>query len=177
MALDTAPLTWFENLPPRSINSWDRLQRMFIDNFQGTFNRPKARHDLSMCKQKPDESLREYMRRFFEIRSAVVHISDHDIIELFHAGITNCFFDSQLRINHPKSVSVLRSMIEDWADQEDREKEKYGTQRNNNKQGNNEQRGNDFRGQRDFKKRKPLPTAFQQEAGRWVLVWVLMCLE
>ncbi|CAN6288529.1 unnamed protein product [Urochloa humidicola] len=155
MALDAAPLTWFENLPPRSIDCWDRLRRMFIDNFQGTFNGPKTRHDLSMCKQKSDESLREYMRRFFEIRSAVADISDRDVIELFHQGITNRFFDSQFGMNRPRTVSALRSMIEDWADQEDREKEKYGARRNNEKQNNNANRGNDFKGKQEFKKRRP----------------------
>jgi hypothetical protein len=35
MALDPAPLTWLESLSNNSINSWERLKRVFIDNLQG----------------------------------------------------------------------------------------------------------------------------------------------
>jgi hypothetical protein len=35
MALDPAPLTWLESLSNNSTNSWERLKKVFIDNFQG----------------------------------------------------------------------------------------------------------------------------------------------
>jgi hypothetical protein len=35
MALDPAPLTWLESLSNNSIDSWERLKMVFIDNFQG----------------------------------------------------------------------------------------------------------------------------------------------
>jgi hypothetical protein len=33
MALDPAPLTWLESLSNNSIDSWERLKKVFIDNF------------------------------------------------------------------------------------------------------------------------------------------------
>jgi hypothetical protein len=33
MALETAPLTWLQSLPNDSIDSWDGLKKVFIDNF------------------------------------------------------------------------------------------------------------------------------------------------
>jgi hypothetical protein len=33
MALDPAPLTWLESLSNNSINSWERLKKVFINNF------------------------------------------------------------------------------------------------------------------------------------------------
>jgi hypothetical protein len=33
MALDATPLTWLESLSNNSINSWERLKKVFIDNF------------------------------------------------------------------------------------------------------------------------------------------------
>jgi hypothetical protein len=33
MALDPASLTWLESLSNNSINSWERLEKVFIDNF------------------------------------------------------------------------------------------------------------------------------------------------
>jgi hypothetical protein len=35
MALDPGPVTWLESLNNNSINSWERLKKEFIENFQG----------------------------------------------------------------------------------------------------------------------------------------------
>jgi hypothetical protein len=50
MALDPAPLTWLESLSNNSIDSWERLKKVFIDNFQGAIARTGTRHDLAQCK-------------------------------------------------------------------------------------------------------------------------------
>jgi hypothetical protein len=50
MALDPAPLTWLESLSNNSINSWERLKKVFIDNFQGAITRAGTRHDLTQYK-------------------------------------------------------------------------------------------------------------------------------
>jgi hypothetical protein len=50
MALDPAPLTWLESLSSNSINTWERLKKIFIDNFQGAIARAGTRHDLAQCK-------------------------------------------------------------------------------------------------------------------------------
>jgi hypothetical protein len=47
MALDPAPLTWLESLSNNSIDSWERLKRVFIDNFQGAIARAGTHHDLA----------------------------------------------------------------------------------------------------------------------------------
>jgi hypothetical protein len=50
MALDPAPLTWFESPNSNSIDSWERLKKVFIDNFQGVITRADTHHDLAQCK-------------------------------------------------------------------------------------------------------------------------------
>jgi hypothetical protein len=50
MALDPAPLIWLESLSNNSIDSWERLKKVFIDNFQGAITRAGTRHDLTQCK-------------------------------------------------------------------------------------------------------------------------------
>jgi hypothetical protein len=47
MALDPAPLTWLESLDSNSIDSWELLKKVFIDNFQGAIARAGTRHDLA----------------------------------------------------------------------------------------------------------------------------------
>jgi hypothetical protein len=50
MALDPAPLTWLESLSNNSIDSWERLKKVFIGNFQGAIACAGTHHDLAQCK-------------------------------------------------------------------------------------------------------------------------------
>jgi hypothetical protein len=89
MALDPAPLTWLESLGRNSIDSWERLKKVFINNFQGAITRAGTRHDLAQCKQERNELLRSYTRRFFDVRATIANISEDDIIDCFYNGITD----------------------------------------------------------------------------------------
>jgi hypothetical protein len=40
--------------------------------------------DLAMVKQEQGETLRKYMRRFFDRRATVVDVSDKEVIDLCH---------------------------------------------------------------------------------------------
>jgi hypothetical protein len=50
MALDPTPLTWLESLSNNSIDSLQRLKKVFIDNFQGAITHVGTHHDLAQCK-------------------------------------------------------------------------------------------------------------------------------
>jgi hypothetical protein len=50
MALVLAPLTWLESLSNNSIDSSERLKKLFIDNFQRVITHTGTRHDLAQCK-------------------------------------------------------------------------------------------------------------------------------
>jgi hypothetical protein len=56
--------TWLEHLPPNEIRCWANLKEIFVGNFQGTYVRPGNPWDLMNYRQKPDETLHEYIRRF-----------------------------------------------------------------------------------------------------------------
>ena len=83
MALEPAPLTWLESLARESIHSWDDLKKAFIDNFQGSIYRVATRHALSMCKQEQGESIRSYIKRFFDTRANIPNVADDDVIDYF----------------------------------------------------------------------------------------------
>jgi hypothetical protein len=89
MALDPSPLTWLESLSNNSIDSWERLKKVFIDNFQGAITRTRTRHDLGRCKQERNKLLRSYTRRFFNVRATNANISEEDIIDCFYNVITD----------------------------------------------------------------------------------------
>jgi hypothetical protein len=67
MALDPALLTWLESFSNNSIDSWEGLKKVFIDNFQRPIARAGTRHDLAQCKQERNELLRSYTCCFFDV--------------------------------------------------------------------------------------------------------------
>jgi hypothetical protein len=62
--------------------------RVFEGNFKGTYMRPGNSWDLRSCKQKPSESLRDYIRRFSKQRTELRNITDSDVIMAFLYGTT-----------------------------------------------------------------------------------------
>jgi hypothetical protein len=79
---------WLEDLPPGQIHNWNDLVRVFEGNFKGTYMRPGNSWDLRSCKQKPGESLCDYIRRFSKQRPELPNITDSDIIMAFLSGTT-----------------------------------------------------------------------------------------
>jgi hypothetical protein len=56
---------------------------MFIRNFQGTYERPSTVETLKIIKQKHDESLRDYVKRFCNARNGIPYIQNIKIINAF----------------------------------------------------------------------------------------------
>jgi hypothetical protein len=157
MALDPAPLTWLESLGNNSIDSWERLKKVFIDNFQGAIAPAGTRHDLAQCKQERNELLRSYTRRFFDVRTTIANISEDDIIDCFYNGITDPGIYRDFGRNRPKTVAGLRDMMHDWSEQEEKMRERFPRRQDSNLRRPNDNRND--KGPRDFsgppRKRKP----------------------
>jgi hypothetical protein len=80
--LDQAPLIWLESLEKYSIDKWDQLKEQFTSNFACTMGCSGTRKDLAMVKQEQGETLRKYMRCFFDKRSTIVDLTDEEVIDL-----------------------------------------------------------------------------------------------
>ncbi|RLN33684.1 retrotransposon protein, putative, Ty3-gypsy subclass [Panicum miliaceum] len=157
MALETAPLTWLESLTKNSIDYWEQLRNVFIDNFQGAIARVGTRHDLSQCKQERNELPRSYTRRFFDTRATIANISESNVIDCFHNGLTDQALFRDFGRNRPKTVAALLDMMQTWADQEEQERDRFSKRGNDYSKRNNDHRND--RSQRDYsgssRKRKP----------------------
>jgi hypothetical protein len=132
MALDPAPLTWLESLSNNSIDSWERLKMVFIDNFQGAIARAGTRHDLAQCKKERNELLRSYRRCFFDVRATIANISEEDIIDCFYNGITDPGIYRDFGGNRPNTVAGLRDMMHDWSEQEEKMRERFSRRQDGN---------------------------------------------
>jgi hypothetical protein len=143
--LDQAPLTWLESLEKYSIDKWDHLKDQFTSNFADTMGHSGTRMDLAMVKQEQGETLRKYMRRFFDKHAAVVDVTDKEVIDLFQDGLYHRRTFEDFGRCRPSSITHLKDMITSGADEEDKTNAKYDAIRGKSKQntgGNNHNNNN-----------------------------------
>jgi hypothetical protein len=62
--------TWLNSLKANSINSWLDFSEVFVHNFNITYNWPPKPRQLSMCVQGPNESTRDYLTCWTELRKS-----------------------------------------------------------------------------------------------------------
>jgi len=106
---------WLEELPANQIYDWVNLVRVFEGNFKGTYIRLGNSWDLSKCKQKSGETLREYARRFSKQSTELPHIPDHDVILAFVSGTTSRDLVRELGRNRPQTVDELMDVVANYA--------------------------------------------------------------
>jgi hypothetical protein len=118
--------------------------------------------DLAMVKQEQGETLRKYMRCFFDKRAIIVNVSDKEVIDLFQDGIYHRRTFEDFGHRRPSSITHLKDMITSWADEADKANAKYDAIRGKGKQntgsgnsnnGNQGGRSNNYSGPN--RKRKP----------------------
>jgi hypothetical protein len=81
--------------------------------------------DLAMVKQEQGETLRKYMRCFFDKRATVVDVTDKEVIGLFQDGLYHRRAFKDFGRHRLSSITKLKDMITSWADEEDKANAKY----------------------------------------------------
>jgi hypothetical protein len=116
--------------------------------------------DLAMIKQEQGETLRKYMRRFFDKRATVVDVTDKEVIDLFQDGLYHYRTFEDFGRRRPKSIPHLKDMIMSWADEEDKANAKYDAICGKNKQNAGGGSGNNGnQGSRNNNNTTRVPTA------------------
>jgi len=121
--LDQAGHQWLLGLPEDSFDSWEELRQAFIDNFIATCEQPGNKYDLERIRDWKNEPLRDYIRRFSDMRLKISKISHNDAISAFIKGL--CFHEalrSKLLRKRPTTVAELLAMAKNYADADDAEK-------------------------------------------------------
>jgi hypothetical protein len=103
--------------------------------------------DLAMVKQEQGETLRKYMRRFFDKRATVVDVTDKEVIDLFQDGLYHRRTFEDVGRRCPSSITHLKDMITSWADEEDKANAKYDAIRGKSKQNTGGDNNNNNRDQ------------------------------
>jgi hypothetical protein len=108
--------------------------------------------DLAMVKQEQDETLRKYMRCFFDKRATVVDVSDKEVIDLFQDGLYHHRTFKDFGRRRLSSITHLKDMVTSWANEEDKANAKYDAIHGKSKQntgGNNNNNNNENQGGRN----------------------------
>jgi hypothetical protein len=114
---------------------------VFEGNFKGTYMRPDNSWDLRSCKQKPGESLRDYIRRFSKQRTELPNIIDSDVVMAFLSGTTCKELVRELGRNTPIATNELMDIITNYAAGEEAFGAIFGGDQGNGKRKDEEPEG------------------------------------
>ncbi|XP_074573492.1 uncharacterized protein LOC141829918 [Curcuma longa] len=132
-------LRWFSRLPPASINSFDDFKEMFVRHFSTSRTYCKTTMDLFTTKQRPQESLKDFVRRFNRVAQDVPDATSEVLVGAFSQGLREGDFFRSLIKKPPTNYDALQSRAVKYIHVEEaqssRSKEKdsphtYGPSRN-----------------------------------------------
>jgi hypothetical protein len=83
------------------------LVKVFVRNFQGTYVHPGNSWDLKSCCQRPDESLRDFIRHFSKQCTELPRVSDSEIVQAFLSGTSYRDLVRELGRNVPTTAAML----------------------------------------------------------------------
>jgi hypothetical protein len=111
---DEVAAQWYSLLSPGVIHGWDDLKQRILSNFQG-FQRPElTKSDLFSCKQKDNEPLHNYFRRFIHLRAQAPNVLDAVAINAAIVGLRAGQFRSHLMRERPKTIQRLYEEFEKY---------------------------------------------------------------
>jgi hypothetical protein len=89
LSLYETAFTWFTSLAHNSIFTWAQLEQKIYEYFYSSDTELRLSH-LTAIKQKHNESVTEYIRRFRDTRNQCfnLNISDKDLTDLAYSGLT-----------------------------------------------------------------------------------------
>jgi hypothetical protein len=97
---------WLVSLPENHFDSWYALHQAFVENFIATCEQPGNKYDLQRIRDARDEPLREYIRRFSDMRIRIPRITDNEAIEAFITGL--CYHnDLRDKLLHKRPITVV----------------------------------------------------------------------
>lgn len=111
--------TWFVNLRRRSIRSWERLQDVFVVNFQRNYMQPLISSKLLILHQKTGESMLDFFKRFTRVRSQIGEAPDSAVIHAFHQALLQGELNRALSHNPPRTAEDLFHVVEEYTRGED----------------------------------------------------------
>ena len=106
-------------LPPNSIHTWADFEHAFLNNFEGTYQRPGSGADLHSIIQGDNESVHDFVAWWLKKRNTLTNISDETAIKTFVNGAHDPFFRHKLGKKRGEgkltSMAALMKIANDYA--------------------------------------------------------------
>jgi hypothetical protein len=128
--------------------------RVFEGNFKGTYMHPGNSWDLMSCKQKPGESLRDYIWCFSKQRTELPNITDSDVIMAFLSRTTCKELVQELGHNTPITANELMDIVTNYTASEEAVGAILGGDQDKGKRKDEEPEGSNQGAKRSNRKKK-----------------------
>ena len=104
---------WFSKIPSRTVGSWKQFRELFLKRF-----RANRTHELHMChletvRQRDNESLADYMKRFQEAINKVSTLDEREALSIFRRNLDpgqNERYILELINKEPQSLAAAYAM-------------------------------------------------------------------
>ncbi|XP_074559865.1 uncharacterized protein LOC141815896 [Curcuma longa] len=109
-----AAVRWFNHLPPASICSFNDFRGSFLRHFATSRAYRKTVMDLFAIKQRPKESLKDYLRRFNQGAQEVPAAPSEVLVSAFSQGLIEGDFFRSLIKKPPENFDMLMTRADKY---------------------------------------------------------------
>ena len=107
---------WLMSLREDSIEFWDDLKKVFVENYMAMCQQPSTKYDLEKLHQISGEPLQSYIRHFFETRNTIPNIGDSEAISTFTRGLHHHQeLHSKVYYKRPQTIGELLKITNSYA--------------------------------------------------------------
>ena len=110
---------WFSKIPPNLVSSFEKLSKLFVNNFIGGQRHKCSSSSLLTIEQGENESLRSFITRFNKEALSVDEVDDKLLLVAFHNGVNFDLFIHKLYEKEPHSMAELVHSAQNFMNAED----------------------------------------------------------
>ncbi|XP_019256258.1 PREDICTED: uncharacterized protein LOC109234644 [Nicotiana attenuata] len=110
--LTEGALTWYSQLPARSIAMFEEMADKFFTTHAGAKKAEARVNNIFAVRQSPGEGLRDFLARFNRVRMSLPNVSEGMAVAAFRNGLNRNGSRTNV-IRDPDTVEAAESMIDD----------------------------------------------------------------
>ena len=102
---------WFSKITPNSVNFFEELSKLFVNNFIGEQRYKRSSSNLLTIEQGENESLRSFITRFNREALTMDEVDDKLLLAAFHNGVNSDLFIHKLYEKEPQSMAAAMAEL------------------------------------------------------------------
>ncbi|XP_030931254.1 uncharacterized protein LOC115957179 [Quercus lobata] len=110
---------WFSKIPSNSVSSFEKLSKLFVNNFIGGQRHKRSSFSLLTIEQGENESLRSFITCFNREALSVDEADDKLLLATFHNWVNSDLFIHKLYEKEPQSMAELVHSAQNFMNVED----------------------------------------------------------